>query len=188
MTLSDLPALNACLNGLSTVLLTAGYMCIRRGRQKAHRHCMIGALVASTLFLTCYLVYHANAGRTVFKEPAWFRPIYLVILLTHTILAAAIVPLVIVTVVRALRGQFDRHKAIARWTWPIWMYVSVTGVVIYLLLYQVFPQRQNTFHGPSATVATKSGRDEPAGQCARRDPQRPGPPGGRALPQESAQN
>jgi len=135
-----LPALNACLNGISTVLLVAGWGCIRRGAKRAHRDCMIGALVSSTLFLTSYLVYHAHAGRTVFRDPAWFRPIYLGILLTHTVLAVAIVPLVLLTVTRAAQAQFDRHKAIARWTWPLWIYVSVTGVVIYLLLYQIFPQ------------------------------------------------
>jgi uncharacterized membrane protein YozB (DUF420 family) len=102
---------------------------------------MIGALITSTLFLICYLYYHAHAGRTTFTNPGWFRPIYLVILLTHTILAAVIVPLVILTVVPALRQRFDRHRRIARWTWPLWMYVSVTGVIIYLLLYQIFPQR-----------------------------------------------
>ena len=102
---------------------------------------MIGALITSTLFLISYLTYHSFAGRTVFQNPQWFRPIYLLILLTHTILAAAIVPLVLVTVSRAVRRKWELHKKIARWTWPIWMYVSVTGVVIYLLLYQIFPQK-----------------------------------------------
>jgi uncharacterized membrane protein YozB (DUF420 family) len=101
---------------------------------------MIAAFVTSTLFLICYLAYHAKAGRTVFKDPAWFRPWYLTLLLTHTVLAAVIVPLALITLSRALKQRFDRHKAIARWTWPIWMYVSVTGVVIYLLLYKIFPQ------------------------------------------------
>lgn len=142
MSISDLPALNACLNSLSTILLTIGYVMIRRKRQDAHRNCMVGALITSTLFLASYLYYHYHAGaRTVFKNPEWFRPIYLVILLTHTVLAAIIVPLVFMTVIPALRKRFDRHRKIARWTWPIWMYVSVTGVVIYLLLYQIFPQR-----------------------------------------------
>ncbi len=140
MTIADLPIVNASLNSLSAVLLTAGFVFIRRGRQTAHRNCMLGAVVTSTLFLVSYLVYHYQAGRTVFKDPTWFRPIYLAILLTHTVLAAVIVPLVMVTLFRALRGHFDRHKRIARWTWPVWMYVSVTGVVIYLLLYQIFPQ------------------------------------------------
>jgi len=141
MTLNDLPALNAALNGLAAVLLTAGFSFIRRNRKAAHRNCMIGALCVSTLFLVSYLTYHFTVqGVTRFREPAWFRPVYLVLLLTHTILAAAIVPMVIITVSRALRERFDRHKVIARWTWPLWLYVSVTGVLIYLLLYQIFPQ------------------------------------------------
>lgn len=141
MSIQDLPAINACLNSASTVLLLAGYVLIKRGRQAAHRNCMISALITSTLFLICYLVYHAHAGATSFRNPGWFRPIYLSILLTHTLLAAAVPPLVIVTVVPAARQRWDRHKRIARWTWPVWMYVSVTGVVIYLLLYQIFPQK-----------------------------------------------
>ena len=140
MTLSDLPALNAALNTLSTIFLTCGYIFIRQQRQVAHRNCMIGAVISSALFLTCYLIYHYNAGRTVFRDPAWFRPIYLAILLTHTILAVVIVPMVLTTLYHAARRQFDRHKKIARWTWPIWMYVSITGVIIYFLLYHIFPQ------------------------------------------------
>ena len=140
MTLSDLPAVNAALNTLSTIFLTCGYIFIRRQRQVAHRNCMIGAVISSALFLTCYLIYHYNAGRTVFRDPAWFRPVYLTILLTHTILAVVIVPMVLTTLYHAVRRQFERHKKIARWTWPIWMYVSVTGVLIYFLLYHVFPQ------------------------------------------------
>jgi len=140
MTLSDLPAVNAALNTLSTIFLTCGYVFIRRQRQVAHRNCMIGAVISSALFLTCYLIYHYNAGRTVFRDPAWFRPIYLTILITHTILAVVIVPMVLTTLYRAARRQFDRHKKIARWTWPIWMYVSITGVIIYFLLYHIFPQ------------------------------------------------
>ena len=140
MSLSDLPAINAGLNSLSTIFLTVGYVMIRRQRQTAHRNCMIGALICSALFLTSYLIYHYNAGRTVFRDPQWFRPIYLVLLLTHTILAVAIVPMILMTVWRAARRQFEAHKRIARWTWPLWMYVSVTGVLIYFLLYQIFPQ------------------------------------------------
>ncbi len=141
MRFSDLAIINACLNGLSAIFLMAGLRFIRRKNKYAHQRCMIAAVVTSTLFLTCYLVYHAKMGRTVFKDPAWFRPIYLVILLTHTVLAAAIVPMILVTLNRALKQRFELHKEIARWTWPLWMYVSVTGVVIYLLLYQVFPQK-----------------------------------------------
>ena len=146
MNFTDLPAVNACLNGLCTALLTAGFISIKRGNKIAHRNCMIAALVTSTIFLACYLTYHYKMkqvygeAHTKFLDPAWFRPIYLAILLTHLLGAFAIVPLVIMTTSRALRERFDAHKKIARWTWPIWMYVSVTGVVIYLLLYQIFPQ------------------------------------------------
>lgn len=142
MSVQDLPALNAAFNALATVFLVTGYVFIRRGNRTAHRNCMIGALIASTLFLAGYLTYHFNVpGVTRFRDPAWFRPIYLVLLLTHTVLAAAIVPMVLVTLIRAIRGRFELHKKIARWTWPLWMYVSITGVLIYLLLYQIFPQR-----------------------------------------------
>jgi uncharacterized membrane protein YozB (DUF420 family) len=141
MTFSDLPAVNATLNGLSAVLLGAGFYFIRNKNIAAHRKCMVSAVVTSTLFLACYLTYHAKSGRTVFKEPAWFRPIYLTLLTSHTILAAVIVPMVIITLSRALRERFEAHRRIARWTWPLWMYVSVTGVIIYLLLYQIFPQK-----------------------------------------------
>jgi putative membrane protein len=140
MTLSDLPALNACLNSTSAIFLMVGYVFIRQNRQAAHRNCMIVALIASTLFLISYLTYHFNTGRTVFKDPAWFRPIYLIILLTHTVLAVVIVPMVIMTVSRAIKRRYDLHKKISRWTWPLWMYVSVTGVLIYFLLYRIFPQ------------------------------------------------
>jgi putative membrane protein len=157
MSLSDLPAVNACLNGASTVLLTLGYIFIKQGRQNAHRNCMVGAVITSTVFLACYLTYHYFAGRTTFRDPQWFRPIYLVILLTHTILAMAIVPLVLITVFQALRKRWESHKRIARWTWPIWMYVSVTGVVIYLLLYQIFPQSpSNTAPPPGPTITAAS--------------------------------
>ena len=144
MSFSDLPAVNAILNGLSAVFLTAGFVFIRRKNIQAHRNCMLAALALSVLFLASYLTYHYKAGRTVFLEPQWFRPIYLVILLTHTVLAVVIVPMVIVTLTRAFRERFDKHRRIARWTWPLWMYVSVTGVVVYLLLYQIFPQHRPT--------------------------------------------
>jgi putative membrane protein len=141
MSIADLPPVNACFNAASAIFLARGYVLIKRGRQDAHRNSMIAALISSTLFLIGYLTYHAHAGTTRFENPHWFRPIYLTILLTHTLLAAAVVPLVIFTLIPALRTRFDRHKRIARWTWPVWMYVSVTGVVIYFLLYQLFPQR-----------------------------------------------
>ncbi|MCF7763655.1 MAG: DUF420 domain-containing protein [Verrucomicrobia bacterium] len=140
MNLSDLPAINACLNSLSAVFLALGYWFIRRNNRIAHRNCMVAATITSAVFLVCYLVYHYFAGRTVFQNPPWFRPVYLGILLTHTVLAVAVVPLVLTTLWRAVKTDFKGHRKIARWTWPIWMYVSVTGVVIYLLLYQVFPQ------------------------------------------------
>ena len=147
MNLSDLPAVNATLNGLSAVFLTAGWIFIRRKNQTAHRNCMITALVTSTAFLVCYVTYHYQMKRvhgtahTTFVDPMWFRPVYLAILFTHLVGAIAIVPLVIMTVSRAARQKFELHKKIARWTWPLWMYVSVTGVIIYFLLYQIFPQR-----------------------------------------------
>ena len=146
MTLSDLPAVNASLNGLSTLLLGLGWRHIKAGRRIAHRNCMVGALVTSSLFLACYLTYHFQMqklhGRahTSFTDPAWFRPIYLAILVTHLVGAFAILPLVTLTFQRAIRERFELHKRIARWTLPVWLYVSVTGVVIYLLLYQIFPQ------------------------------------------------
>lgn len=138
MNVADLPALNACLNSLCTILLTAGFIFIKRKNERAHRNCMIAALVTSSLFLTSYLYYHYHVGTTVFPEH-WFRPIYLMILLTHTVLAIVIVPLIIAAVVQAIRGKFESHRKITRWAWPMWMYVSVTGVLIYLLLYQIFP-------------------------------------------------
>ncbi len=141
MSVADLPVVNASLNGLSAIFLTTGYVFIRRGNKNAHRNCMISAFVTSTIFLICYLTYHFTVKTvTHFREPAWFQPIYLTILFSHLVLAMAIIPLVLVTLHRAVKGRFELHKKIARWTWPIWMYVSVTGVVIYLLLYQIFPQ------------------------------------------------
>lgn len=146
MNFADLPAVNACLNGLSAVFLGVAYVLIKQGRQRAHRNFMLAAFVTSTLFLICYLTYHGylayvlHRGPTRFLQPAWFRPIYLFVLLTHTLLAIAIVPMVLTTLTRGLRLRFDKHRRIARWTWPLWMYVSVTGVIIYFLLYLVFPQ------------------------------------------------
>jgi uncharacterized membrane protein YozB (DUF420 family) len=132
-----LPAVNASLNAIATVFLTVGWMFIRRRQVSRHRACMLSALSTSVLFLTSYLVYHANVGSVPFQGQGPVRIIYFTILITHVILAAAIVPLALVTLSRALAGRFDRHRRIARWTLPIWLYVSVTGVVIYLMLYQV---------------------------------------------------
>jgi uncharacterized membrane protein YozB (DUF420 family) len=138
MHLSDLPALNAVLNGTSAVLLLSGYVLIRRGRVALHRRCMISALVTSSLFLTSYLVYHANVGSVPFPGQGAIRGVYFAILVTHVVLAAAIVPLALTTASRGLSAQYERHVRIARWTLPLWMYVSVTGVVIYLMLYQLY--------------------------------------------------
>ena len=137
MTVRDLPALNASLNALSAALLLTGWRLIRRGRRQAHRRVMIAALVSSSLFLVSYLVYHAQVGSVRFQGRGPIRTVYFTILITHTILAVAIVPLVAVTTVRALRGRFDRHRRIARVTLPLWAYVSVTGVVVYWMLYRL---------------------------------------------------
>jgi len=135
---SIFPAINATLNGTSAVLLVSAHRMIKRGRMATHRALMLTAVGTSTLFLISYLYYHAHVGSIRFQGHGWSRPVYFSILISHTILAATIVPLVIVTLSRALRERFDRHRAIARWTYPIWLYVSVTGVVIYLMLYQIF--------------------------------------------------
>lgn len=135
--LSLLPAVNATLNASCALALLAGYYFIRRKNVAAHKACMLTAFALSTLFLTSYLYYHYHHGATKFPGEGWARAIYLSILATHTVLAAAIVPLVLVTLWRAWKEQFDRHARLARWTLPLWLYVSVTGVVIYWMLYQV---------------------------------------------------
>lgn len=132
------PAINATLNGASAVLIVTGRGLIKRGRVAAHRACMIAAVVASSLFLVCYIYYHAHAGVIRFQGQGLVRPLYYSILISHMILAAVIVPLVIITLARAWRGTFDRHRAIARWTFPVWLYVSVTGVVIYVMVYRLY--------------------------------------------------
>ncbi len=141
MTTSDLPALNAVLNSISAILLLTGYRFIRRRNRNAHRNCMIAAFATSTLFLISYLTYHYLHGSTTFQGQGIVRVVYFSILFTHTILAAVIVPMVFVTLSRALREKFDRHRKIARWTLPLWLYVSVTGVVVYLMLYHLYPAR-----------------------------------------------
>jgi uncharacterized membrane protein YozB (DUF420 family) len=138
MDTSVLPSLNAGLNATSAAFLISGYILIRKGRREAHKRCMLAAVSASVLFLVSYAVYHYSAGATPFGGKGWVRPVYYTILGTHTVLAIAIVPLVAVTLLRALRGRFALHKQIARWTFPIWLYVSVTGVVIYWLLYHAY--------------------------------------------------
>ena len=132
------PAINASLNGASAVLLVTAHHMIKRGSMKAHRALMLLAVATSTLFLISYLYYHWHVGSYHFRGHGWSRPVYFGILISHTILAAAIVPLVVITLNHALRGRFDRHRAVARWTYPLWLYVSVTGVVIYLMLYRIF--------------------------------------------------
>jgi len=134
---SILPHLNATLNASSFILLTSGYYFIRRGRVLAHKRCQLSALTASILFLISYIVYHLHHGATRFPGQGIARPVYFTILTTHTILAIVIVPFVIITLRRALRGDFLRHRAIARWTLPTWMYVSITGVIVYLMLYHL---------------------------------------------------
>ena len=136
---SVLPHLNATLNASSFVLLSSGYYFIRRKKVSAHRNCQIAALTASALFLISYIVYHLHHGVTKFAGQGIVRPVYFTILFTHTVLAVVIVPFVIVTVRRAQRKDFQRHKAIARWTLPMWLYVSITGVIVYLMLYHLFP-------------------------------------------------
>jgi uncharacterized membrane protein YozB (DUF420 family) len=136
---SVLPHFNAFLNASSFVLLTSGYFFIRRKNVKAHRNCQLSALGASILFLISYVVYHSHHGVTQFAGQGIARPVYFTILTTHTFLAVVIVPFVIITVRRAKRGDFLRHKRIARWTLPMWLYVSITGVVVYLMLYHLYP-------------------------------------------------
>jgi uncharacterized membrane protein YozB (DUF420 family) len=137
----SLPALNALLNATSATLLVIGFIQIRKRRVRAHRRMMLSACAVSTLFLVSYLTYHSIAGSTRFAGTGWTRPLYFTILLSHTILATAVLPLVIVTVWRGLKMQVDRHRAIARWTLPVWLYVSVTGVLVYLMLWVIFPAR-----------------------------------------------
>lgn len=132
------PKINAALNGASTVLLLIGYALIRNRKIAAHRAVMISALVSSSLFLTSYVYYHVHVGSVRFQGQGWSRPIYFTILISHVVLAIAIVPLVIITLSRALRERFDRHRAIARWTYPLWLYVSITGVIVYFMLYHLF--------------------------------------------------
>jgi putative membrane protein len=137
MTVTDLPALNATLNAISTVLLLTGYVFIRRGERQKHKACMIAALVMSVLFLTSYVIYHLQVGSVPFKGTGWIRTVYFAVLIPHVILAAGIVPLVIITASRGLSARYDKHRRIARWTLPLWLYVSVTGVIVYLMLYQM---------------------------------------------------
>ncbi len=135
MALTDLPTLNALLNTLATALLISGYVMIRRGKVEIHRGCMLAAFATSTLFLISYLVYHANVGSVAFTGQGAVRTLYFTILISHVILAALVPPLALITLTHGLRKRFDRHRRIARWTLPVWLYVSVTGVIVYAMLY-----------------------------------------------------
>ena len=137
MAISDLPTVNATLNAISTVLLTVGFLMIRRRKIVAHRNCMIAAFVVSGLFLTSYLIYHYHAGSTPFGRDGWIRSVYFAVLIPHIILAATILPLALITLYLALRQRFTQHRRIARWTLPIWLYVSVTGIIVYWMLYHL---------------------------------------------------
>jgi putative membrane protein len=145
MNVFDLPPVNATLNGLSTCFIAAGWSAIRRHRKRVHVACMITALVCSTVFLACYLTYHfglinaVGEGSVKFTAGGWVRPVYYVILLTHLLLAFTILPLVTITVIPALRSRFDRQRRFGRFTMPIWLYVSITGVIVYFMLYQWYP-------------------------------------------------
>ena len=139
LALADLPALNAVLNATSAILLSAGYRFIRRRQITAHKRCMLAACATSALFLMSYLTYHYYVGSMPYRGQGWVRPLYFTILISHTALAATIVPLAIMTLFRAWKADFRKHARLARWTWPIWMYVSVTGVIIYVMLYQLVP-------------------------------------------------
>lgn len=135
MEISDLPALNATLNLVSTVLLITGYVFIRRKNKRAHRNCMLAAVATSAAFLTSYLIYHANVGSKPFEGSGPIRLVYFAILIPHVILAVAMVPPILYLLYQAWRGRFEKHRRVARWTLPVWIYVSVTGVIIYLMLY-----------------------------------------------------
>ena len=137
---SNLPAVNAFLNGVCVVWLALGFRFIRRGRMAAHRTCMLLAVATSVLFLVSYIIYHAKVGSVPFESRGWIRILYFSILIPHTILAVVMVPMILITLYRALRGWFPRHRRLARVTWPVWMYVSITGVVIYFMLYHLDPR------------------------------------------------
>ena len=139
ITLHDLPTVNAVLNGTAAILLVWGYALIRRRKIAGHRRVMLSAFAVSIVFLTCYLIYHFQVGSVKFPRPGWVRNVYWTILFTHTVLAVTVPFLAVITLSRALRERFAQHKKIARWTFPIWLYVSVTGVIVYLMLYHIYP-------------------------------------------------
>jgi uncharacterized membrane protein YozB (DUF420 family) len=136
LTIHDLPAVNASLNALSGILLLIGFTLIHRKRIEAHRRVMLAAFAASCLFLVCYVIYHAQVGSVPFTRQGFVRPLYFTILITHVTMAFVVVPLAIITLTRGLKGRYPQHRRIAKWTFPIWLYVSVTGVLVYVLLYQ----------------------------------------------------
>jgi uncharacterized membrane protein YozB (DUF420 family) len=161
-------ALNATLNGASAVLLACGYVAIRKGKMVVHKRFMIAAFVMSSVFLASYLVYHYRVGHVVFQGQGWIRPVYFTVLLTHTVLAIVIVPMVLMTLRRAWLARFDRHRVIARWTLPLWFYVSVTGVVVYLMVYQIYaPRAQN---GSMVGLNSSTGVVAHASKAAARPP------------------
>ena len=137
MNAHDLPTINAILNSISGILLALGFIQIKRQRIQAHKRLMLSALTASVLFLTSYLIYHARVGSVPYPHFDWTRPLYFVVLIPHVILAAAMVPFILLMVRHALRGRFDAHRRLARWVWPVWMFVSVSGVVVYTMLYRL---------------------------------------------------
>ncbi len=139
ITLHDLPTVNAVLNGTAAILLVWGYTLIRRRKIAEHRRVMLSAFAVSIVFLTCYLIYHFQVGSVKFPRPGWVRNVYWTILFTHTVLAVTVPFLAVITLSRALRERFAQHKKIARWTFPIWLYVSVTGVIVYVMLYHIYP-------------------------------------------------
>ena len=137
MSVRDLPALNASLNAISFLLLVTGYYFIRRKEWRKHRACMLAAVTVSGLFLTSYVIYHAHVGSVPFKGTGWIRTVYFAVLIPHVILAAGMVPPILITVSRGLSAKYDKHRRIARWTLPVWLYVSITGVIVYLMLYKM---------------------------------------------------
>lgn len=145
--IADLPHVNAALNALSMVFLGFGYAFIRIGQWKKHRACMIAALAVSAAFLVTYLIYHFNSGLARFGGEGWIRPLYFTILIVHVLAAIVITVMVPITVFRALAGRFDRHRRIARWTWPLWMYVAVSGVVVYVMAIHLFPYAGGDYGG-----------------------------------------
>ena len=144
----DLPHVNAALNGATIMFLVAGLACIRTGRRAEHRACMIGALSVSVAVLVSYLIYHFNAGLAKFGGEGMVRPVYFTLLITHIAIAAVITPLVPITAYRALKGRFERHRRIARWTWPLWMFVAVSGIAVYVMAVHLYPDPQGPYaHG-----------------------------------------